>query len=70
MASYSPYELIDDVVALLEAKGITTLRANDSTADRVVGAGQLLRGLGVAPLLSPEEANDRATQWSLRTSEE
>jgi hypothetical protein len=57
--SYDPHRLIEDVAELLEARGLIPVRTEIETPGaRLLGAGLLLRGLGVQPRLSSERAFD------------
>jgi hypothetical protein len=55
--SYDPHRLINDVIELLEQRGLTPERVDIETPGaRVLGASLLLRGLGIDPLATPEDA--------------
>ncbi len=58
--SYDPYKLVRDVEALLVEQGLWPhhVQLDDQPGARVVGASLLLRGLGIEPLMSHEDAVD------------
>ena len=56
--TYDPYKLIEDVRALLADRGLTPDCIEGMAGDRLAGASTLLRGLGVEPLMAPEDALD------------
>lgn len=57
--SYDPYKLVEEVIALLAERGLEPARVNiEDPGARVKGASLLLRGLGIDPLMSPEDALD------------
>lgn len=51
MATYDPYKLIEHVRGLLEASGIDPVMVSER--DALVGAGELLRSMGVFPAVDP-----------------
>jgi hypothetical protein len=56
--SYDPYRLIDDVQGLLIQRGFQPERLEGHAGDRVAGASQLLRGLGLEPLMQQGDSFD------------
>jgi hypothetical protein len=56
--SYDPYRLIDDVEGLLIQRGYRPERLEGHAGERVSGASQLLRGLGLEPFMNQGEALD------------
>jgi len=61
---YDPYRLIDDVEGLLVQRGYDPVRVAGQAEDRVVGASRLLRGLGLDPARTLEDAVDLDGQAS------
>jgi len=57
--SYDPYRLISEVVAMLTLSGLKPERLEGRAGDRLAGAGQLLRGLGIEPRITQEAALSR-----------
>ncbi|WP_028922980.1 hypothetical protein [Pseudonocardia acaciae] len=55
---YNQDQLVDDVIALLAEKGITTVPDPAQAARREQGAAQLLSGLCVIPTRAPEKVLD------------
>jgi hypothetical protein len=62
--SYDPYHLIDDVIAVLEAHDLTPERLDGENLQRLTGASQLLRGLGIDALIPAERALDLDSRYS------
>jgi len=56
--TYDPYRLISEVVAMLTLSGLKPERLEGHAGDRLAGAGPLLRGLGIEPMMRPEDALD------------
>jgi hypothetical protein len=56
--TYDPYRLIDDVEGLLIQRGYSPERLEGHAGDRVSGASQLLRGLGLEPLMTQGDGLD------------
>jgi hypothetical protein len=61
---YDPYQLVDDVIALLRASGLSP--SVGSIGEALGAAGQLLRSLDIEALLDPVEGFTRANAhiWS------
>lgn len=55
---YDPYQLAEDVAALLRERGLFPERRDGHAGERLAGAAMLLRGLGAEPLMSHEAALD------------
>jgi hypothetical protein len=64
--SYDPYQLIDAVTELLRRNGLSPEIAKGNAGMALAGAGQLLRALGVAPLMNPIDAAQHSMKkvWS------
>ena len=64
--SYDPYKLIDEVTALLRDRGFTPELAAGDAGQALGGAGQLLRALGVEPLMNYVDSFERVSSrvWS------
>lgn len=56
--SFDPRRLTTEVARLLEEHGVGVNRDAGASADRIAGAGMLLRGLGVEPLAEPQDVLD------------
>ena len=56
--TYDPYRLIEDVRTLLADRGLTPESVEGAAGNRLAGASMLLRGLGMEPLMAPEDALD------------
>ncbi|NBH03848.1 hypothetical protein [Amycolatopsis sp. SID8362] len=56
MGEFDPYRLIDEVETLLVSHGLAPSRIPGRGGDRLAGASRLLRGFGLEPRLSPEDA--------------
>lgn len=70
MGSFDPYELIDDVESLLAERGLAPERLPGRTGDRLAGASRLLRGFGLEPRLSPENALDLDVPYQARINQD
>lgn len=64
--SYDPYKLIDEVTALLRDRGLSPEQPKGGAGEALGGAGQLLRALGVEPLMDPVDSFQRTSSrvWS------
>lgn len=64
--SYNPYKLIDEIVDLLRSNGVDANSQPGHVSEAVAGTGQLLRSLGVEPLMDPLDSFERTNSrvWS------
>lgn len=64
--SYDPYKLIDEVTDLLRARGLSPELREGGTGEALGGTGQLLRALGVEPLVDAVDSFARSSSriWS------
>ena len=62
MQLYDPNKLIEQVGVLLHASGIDPVIVSEK--DALVGAGQLLRSMGVSPAVDPFDFHNRGTGTS------
>ena len=62
MPTYDPYKLIEQVGVLLHASGIDPVIVSEK--DALVGAGQLLRSMGVFPAMDPLDFHARGDRKS------
>ena len=67
--SFDPYKLIDDVIDHLRSNGIDAKTLPGRGGEALAGAGQLLRALGVEPLMDPIDSFKRTSSrvWSEET---
>jgi hypothetical protein len=65
-----PYELIDDVETLLTERGFAPSRVPGRGGDRLAGASRLLRGFGLEPRMSPEDAFDLGVPFQARINQD
>jgi hypothetical protein len=62
MATYDPHKLIEQVRVVLTAAGIDPIMVSEK--DALVGAGELLRSMGVFPAVDPLDFHTRGDRKS------